>query len=101
MEKSKFFKQLKEVSVRYEQERKSSLTIREIKDILAKHGLLEDDIRIRHVIEAFEKSDGFVRTHCVMVLLFSSGFCVFFLFDCVLIFIVQCGNGFLGCSGGL
>jgi hypothetical protein len=37
-----------------------SLTTRELKDVLALHGLLPDDIRIRDVIENFENSDGTV-----------------------------------------
>lgn len=40
--------------------RKVSFTNRDIKDILALHGLLPDDARIREIVQTFEESDGTV-----------------------------------------
>ena len=39
---------------------KASFTNRDIKDILAMHGLLPDDPRVRELFEAFEASEGLV-----------------------------------------
>lgn len=55
--------------------RRVSFTNREIKDVLALHGLLPDDIRIREVMQAFDSGDGTVtmedfehiREHSVLI----------------------------------